>query len=99
MLMAVAPFAESGHNGYDFVKELGRLLDTNVEAVNEVFALYLREAKPQFDYKDKLKELIQALARHGLRADAISYADQLRDLPGMRDLYLDLTRPDQTGAQ
>ena len=51
----------------------------------------LESYEPLFDYKDVMKNLVRALADEGLKQAAVAHADRLRRLPGMSELYRELT--------
>jgi hypothetical protein len=55
---------------------LGKLLETFV---------------PTFDFQDQLKSLLVKLSKLGQAKEAISYANHLRHLPGMAQLFSQLT--------
>ena len=46
--------------------------------------------KPDYDYKDRLKKLLIKLAESGRREDVLLYADRIRQLPGIDQLYKQL---------
>jgi hypothetical protein len=78
LLEAVAPYVQTDHNVYEFVAELIRLVQVSPEGVSVVFDLMTATGVPDFDYEDRLKTLIRALAGQGRKQDAILYADRLR---------------------
>ena len=51
--------------------------------------------QPFFDYEDRLKSLLIQLAQKGHKEDALRYAEQLRDVEGMQELFNQLTRAPQ----
>ena len=90
LLMAVAPHVKIDYNADRFIEELVRLVDKNPEQISKVLGYVLEEFMPYHDYEDKLKRLLHSLAEHGLRTEAIAYAEKLRNLKGMLELYTDL---------
>ena len=92
LLEAVAPYVQVDRNVYGFVEELVRLVDVSPDGVSSVLARVIKSRVPDFDYKDQLMELLRALAAKGKKQDVISYAERLRNLPGMQELFDGLTR-------
>ena len=90
-LLAVAPYVHVGYNADDFIEELDRLADISPAKISAVLEKVLETFVPTFDFQDKLKSLLTKLARHGKLEDAILYADRLRHLPGMAQLYAEFT--------
>jgi len=86
----VAPYISTNHNADRFIEQLLRLAEVNPSAVSATFSKVLETYEPYFDYQDKMKALILQLAKKGLKIEAISFADRLRRLPGMQELYLRL---------
>jgi hypothetical protein len=93
LLESVAPYVQTDHNTYEFVAELVRLVWVSTEGVSAVLNLMTATRVPDFDYEDRLKTLVRALAERGRKQDAILYADRLRGLPGMQALFDELRRP------
>lgn len=89
-LLAVAPYVHVGYNADDFIEELDRLADISPAKISAVLGKLLETFVPTFDFQDRLKSLLTKLARHG-KLDAISYVDRLRHLPGMAQLFDQLT--------
>ena len=92
LLFAVAPHVAVDHNAEHFVEELVRFVDESPERVNVILGTLLRTYQPLFDYKDHLKSLLIQLADKGYRDDILRYAEQLRDVQGMQELFNRLTR-------
>ncbi len=90
-LLAVAPYVHVGYNADDFIEELDRLADISPAKVSAVLGKVLETFVPTFDFQDKLKSLLTKLAGHGCKAEAIFYADRLRNLSGMAQLFMQLT--------
>jgi hypothetical protein len=88
LLDAVMPFVHADYGTDQMVEELTRLLETDAAGVAVLLERMLEANAPTYDLDDKLKGLIEALARRGLRAEAIRTAEKVRrTLPGMLDLY------------
>lgn len=92
LLQAVAPHVEKAHNADQFVEQLLRLVPLDPVAVSAVFSKLLETYEPAFDYEDKLKTLVRSLAESGLKKEAIDFADRLRRLPGMPELFSELVQ-------
>ena len=90
-LLAVAPYVHVGYNADDFIEELDRLAEISPAKISAVLGKVLETFVPTFDFQDRLKSLLTKLAGHGYKAEAISYADRLRKLPGMAQLFTQLT--------
>ncbi|MBM3341102.1 MAG: hypothetical protein FJY56_03170 [Betaproteobacteria bacterium] len=90
-LLAVAPYVHIGYDADDFIEELERLADISPENVSAVLGKVLDTFVPTFDFQDRLKSLLTKLAAHGRREEAIAYADRLRHLRGMEQLFGQLT--------
>jgi hypothetical protein len=90
-LIAVAPHVGVEHNADYFVEELERLAEKNPDQVSVVLGQLLQTYAPPFDFRDRFKRLLIKLADRGKRSDAIQYAEQLRNLPGMMQVFDQLT--------
>lgn len=90
-LLSVAPYVHIGYNADDFIENLNRLADENSAVVSKVLGIVLETYAPPFDFQDRLKSLLTKLAEHGRRDDAISYAEKLRYLAGMSQLFDQMT--------
>ena len=90
-LLAVAPYVYVDDNADYFIEELDRLVDLSPAKISAVLGKVLETYHPTYDFEDRLKSLLTKLAEHRLKAKAISYADQLRNLPGMAQLFAKLT--------
>jgi hypothetical protein len=90
LLESVAPYVLSSHNTYEFTADLLRLVEVSPDGVSSAFGIMIENHIPDFDYEDRLKNLIRALARKGKRQDALRYADRLTTLPGMQTLFDEL---------
>lgn len=92
LLLAVAPHVAVGHNAEHFVEELRRFVEQSPERVSAILGSLLETYRPFFDYEGHLKSLLLQLAQTGRKADALKYAEQLRDLQGMQELFDRLTK-------
>lgn len=89
LLAAVAPYVDM-RTSFEFFGELDRLADECAETVGEVMRLALAAFTPSHDYKDHLQSVIRKLAKSGQVAAALEFANTLRHLSGMRELYSEL---------
>jgi hypothetical protein len=92
LMEAVAPYVQVDHHGYEFVDQLVRLVHASPDGVSAALGRMIKASVPDFDYNDQLKALLRALADKGKKEDVISYAEILRGLPGMQELFDQLTR-------
>lgn len=90
LLLAVAPYVKVGYNADDFIEELDRLVDQGPAIVSAVLGKVLEVYQPDFDYEDRLKKLLIKLAESDRLKDALLYADRLRKLPGIEQLFKEL---------
>jgi hypothetical protein len=90
-LLAVAPYVHIGYNADDFIEELDRLVDISPAKISVVLGKVLETFIPTFDFQDRLKSLLTKLAAYGKTEEAIAFADRLRHLRGMADLFAKLT--------
>jgi hypothetical protein len=90
-LLAVAPYVHVGYNADNFIEQLDRLVDCNSAEICIVLGKLLETFLPTFDFQDRLKSLLMKLAQLGQSEKAIFYANQLRHLPGMAQLFAQLT--------
>lgn len=86
----MAPYVHIDHNDESFIEELGRLAEQNSEVVSAVFGKMLDTYTPSWDFQDRIKSLIEKLAVHGRKIDALSYAERLQRLPGMLQVFMKL---------
>lgn len=91
ILEAVAPYVGTGHNQFEFVEELLRLAPENHVQVTAVLEKMLSSHVPDYDYEDRLKQLLELLASKGHRDTVMLQAERLRHLPGIQELYSKLT--------
>jgi hypothetical protein len=91
-LMAVAPYASVNYNADRLIEELSRLAGASPAEVGRVLSALLKAYQPSYDFKDRLKKLIVQLAGHGeSRDDAIQNLERVRHLPGMVQIYAQVT--------
>jgi hypothetical protein len=91
LLLAVAPYVEVEYHADTFIEELDRLVEQDPGKVSLVLGKVLETYQPDFDYEDRLKNLLIKLARSGKRDDALRYLDRVRRLPGIDLLFRQLT--------
>jgi hypothetical protein len=98
LLLGTAPYVHEHHGAYDFLKELRRLVETSSKEVCTVLRRFIETHEPMYDYQDRMRKLVARLAELGHRAEAIEFCDKLRSLPGLYELFLELTArpPDVT---
>ena len=87
LLLEIAPHVHVGYNADNLVCELTRLVENSPDQVSIVFGKLLETSIPSYDFEDKWKNLLIKLMQKGKRSDVISYADKLRDLPGMVEFW------------
>ena len=81
-MLAVAPYIDVEYHADTFIEELDRLLEQDPATVSLVLGKVLKTYQPDFDYEDRLKNLLKKLAHSGRRDDALLYLDHVRRLPG-----------------
>jgi len=91
LLLSTAPYIHEHHGAYDFLKELRRLVEGNPKEVSTVLRRFIETHQPMYDYEDRMRKLVARLAELEHRADAIEFCDKLRSLPGLYELFLELT--------
>ncbi len=92
LLLAVAPFAQLDHHGHQFIEQLDRLAEGAPAPVADVLEKFVEAEAPSFDIDGHLKSLLEKLAAHGQKEKAIVVADKVRRLPGMKELFTELSR-------
>jgi hypothetical protein len=91
-LVAIAPFTPVNYHADRLIEQLARLADTSPSAAAHVLRVLLEAYQPSYDFEDRLKMLIVQLAAHAeSRSDAILGVERVRHLPGMVQLYVQLT--------
>lgn len=91
LLDSAAPNVHVGHESYEFVAELLRLAPQDPGAITEVLRSMLTAQLPDYDYEDKLRSLLEFLAKHGQREAVIVMTDRLRHLQGIEAVFKSLT--------
>ncbi|PYV72061.1 MAG: hypothetical protein DMG97_14400 [Acidobacteria bacterium] len=91
LLLAVAPHVGIGHHTYEFVDELLRLAVQNPSAITEVLESMIAAHAPEYDYEGRLYKLLQTLAANGKKNEVLRMLDRVLHLPGMHDLFNELT--------
>lgn len=93
LLEAVAPHLGEGYQSYGFVAQLLRLAreGQDPESISGILKSMIDSRVPEFDYEDKLRSLLELLADRGQRDKVLVMCNQLRDLPGFKELFDRLT--------
>ena len=87
LLLAVAPFIYLHHNVYELLEELDRLASVSPIEVGEVLKRLVENDGPVYDYRDRLKKLIEKLFDLGQKDTARYCCNKLIGLPGMPELF------------
>lgn len=87
LLETVAPYASANYNVDMFLEELDRLADSYPEVISEVFRKVIDASKPTFDFRDRLKLIIRKLSASGMREEALRFANDLRYIEGMPEIF------------
>ena len=91
-LLAVAPYVSADYSADQFIEELNRLADGNLAAVGKILATLLEAVHPVYDLDDKLRAIVTKLAMNPeTRLYALQCLERVRYLPGMLQLYKELT--------
>lgn len=98
LLFAVAPFVHVNYNADWFVEDLIRLVDIDPATVSALLKKTLESNMPNFDYQDKYKALISKIAQHGLKAEALALANDLRYIDGMQGIFENISRTGSAGT-
>ena len=91
LLLAVAPHVHIHHHAYEFIEQLTRLVEGSPSEVSAVLYKLIDAHEPFYDYENRMQSLVRRLADLGFRADALSYCEKLRAVPGLADLFRELT--------
>ena len=94
LLLAVAPHVGIRHNSYEFLEVLLGLAELNADAITDVLDAMIAAHVPEFDYEDRLQKLLKLLAVNGKKNDVLHMLDRVLSLPGMHELFNELTRPE-----
>jgi hypothetical protein len=82
------------------IEQLARLADASPAETGQVLRVLLDAYQPSCDFEDRLKKLIIRLAADAeARSDAILSIERVRHLPGMVQLYGQLSLPHATADQ
>jgi hypothetical protein len=92
LLREVAPYVHVGHGTYEFVAELLRLAPQDPTTISETFHLMVAAHPPEYDYKDRIRSLLELLSQHGEKEKVILLTDRLRHLDSVQALFKSLTR-------
>jgi hypothetical protein len=92
LLEAVAPCVHVGHYSYEFIEQLVRLAEVSPDSVSAILRRMIEGGVPEFDYKDQLKALLHVLIGKGKKEDVVFHAERLRTLPGIQEIFNQLTR-------
>jgi hypothetical protein len=91
-LLAIAPHVSIDYNADLLIQELERLGPASPLEVAEVLLTLLQTYRPAYDFEDRLKTLVTQLgARSETRRYALQCADRLRNIPGMIQLYAQIS--------
>jgi hypothetical protein len=91
-LLAVTPHIPVNYHANQLIDQLVRLADVSPPETGKVLRVLLDGYRPAYDFKDRLKQLVERLAAHpSSRSDAFLCIDHLRYLPGMVRLYAQLS--------
>lgn len=92
LLEAVASYIHVGYNADTFIEQLTRLVEVSPDGVSAVLGRVLEAHAPFYDYQDRLKTLLERLVEKGKKQDVIAFAEKLRSLKGIPELFDRLTR-------
>jgi hypothetical protein len=99
-LLAVAPHAQVNYNADRLIEQLVRLAGASPGETGQVLRVLLEGYQEVYDFEDRLKQLITQLADHAeSRANAILCVERVLRLPGMIQLYAQLSSPRATPPQ
>lgn len=91
-LVMTAPYTPVNYHADRLIEQLGRLADASPAETGQVLRVLLDVYQPSYDFKDRLKTLIIKLAGHAeSHSNAILSVERLRHLPGMVQLYAQLS--------
>ncbi len=76
LLLAVAPHVAEQHSA----------------VIADVLSATIEAHVPAYDYEDRLRKLLNTLASNGKKNEVLRMLDRLLSLPGMHDLFNELTR-------
>jgi hypothetical protein len=98
ILLAVAPHAGVAFNADQFIEDLSGLADASPVEVCEVLDEMLKVYKPDYDFENRLVNLLRKLAsQESTRINAIRMAERLvGQLPDMVEFYQEITSSHST---
>ena len=91
LLFMTASHIQDDMDCSDFISELYRLAEINPSLISDILTKLLNSYLPHYDSNDNFKLLLGKLAELGLKNKALVFADSLRHLQGMQDLFENLT--------
>ena len=92
LLLASAPHMQRHFSTYVLLEQLERLVNASPAEVGKVFKKLVAAGVSVYDDDhDRLRSLILALNRRGQRETALYCCSELAELPGMSELYSQLT--------
>jgi hypothetical protein len=99
-LLAIAPHTPVNYHADRLIEQLARLADASPADTGQVLRVLLDAYQPNYDFEGRLKKLIIRLAGDaGAGSDAILSVERVRHLPGMIQLYGQLSSPHATADQ
>jgi len=90
LMLATAPYVNEVNHASELTERLESLATTSPVHVAQVTETYLKNYRPNYDYRRLLNSLIRKLAEGGQRPAALRFAETLRHLSGMDELYQEL---------
>jgi hypothetical protein len=91
-LVAIAPYTPVNYNADRLTEQLTRLAEASPGEAGQVLRVLLEGYRPDYDFENRLSNLLVQLAGHPeSRPDAIFCLERVRHLPGMVQLYAQLT--------
>jgi|HubBroStandDraft_4_1064222.scaffolds.fasta_scaffold08187_2 hypothetical protein len=91
LLLSVAPYVHVNNNSYEFIEQLAKLAEGSPDGVVAVLEAMVAAHIPDYDYENRLLDLLRNLAEDGKRVEVISLLERLRSLSGMQELFDVLT--------
>jgi hypothetical protein len=91
LLEAVAEHVHVGHETYEFAEQLLRLAPQNPAVVTNILKSLITAHVPDYDFHDRIRDLLAFLAANGQRDEAILISNRLRHLEGVAALFKTLT--------
>lgn len=91
LLEAVAQHVHVGHETYEFVEQLLRLAPQNPAVTAKILESLISAHVPDYDFHDRIRDLLAFLAANGQRDAVILISNRLRHLEGVAALFKMLT--------